>query len=392
VRLASGQLLGYCTNVHPYDDVAGMLAALERHAVPLRRELGLSQALGVGLWLPASVARELAADPTPLRRRLEQLGLYAFTVNAFPYGAFHAERVKGEVFRPTWAEPERLHYTLAAAEALAGLLPEGEQGSLSTHSGSYKPWGPGANDEDAIVAGLLAAADGLAALEARSGRRINLAIEPEPLSFLETTDEVVDLFTRRLMPASDAARRHLGLCYDACHQAVEWEDMAASVSALRAAGVPLAKVQLSSAVVLNNPGQDRELLRPFAEDRWFHQVVYRDASGALVRLPDLPEALADEAAARADEWRVHLHVPLFADPLDDEGRLATTRPWLERLLAEVGSTEVTPHLEIETYSFGAIPAARRRALGAETLDACLAAEFRWVIERLARPAAGASPR
>jgi sugar phosphate isomerase/epimerase len=384
VRLASGQVLGYCTNVHPYDDVAGMLAALEEHAAPLRERLGVEGPLGVGLWMPVGVARELARDPAPLRRRLDALGLHCFTANAFPYGDFHAAQVKDAVFRPTWADAERLDYTVAAAQALAGLLPEGASGSLSTHSGSYKPWGPDQNVEDEVVAGFLGAADALAALEGRSGRRIVLAIEPEPLSFLETTDEVVDLFTRRLLPAGDHARRHLGLCFDACHQAVEFEDMAASVRALREAGVPIAKVQLSSAVVIPDPAADRELMAPFADDRWFHQVVTRDEGGGLVRIPDLPQALADEAAAHAAEWRVHLHVPLFADPLDDEGRLRTTRPWLEELMAQVGTPEVTPHLEIETYSFAAIPAERRRALGAESLGTCLAKEFEWVTERLPR--------
>jgi sugar phosphate isomerase/epimerase len=384
VRLASGQLLGYCTNVHPYDDVAGMVAALEEHAAPLRERLGVEGPLGVGLWMPVNVARELARDAEPLRKRLDELGLHCFTANAFPYGDFHAEQVKDAVFRPTWADAERVEYTIAAARALAGLLPEGAVGSLSTHSGSYKPWGPDQNVEDDVVGGFCQAADALAALERSTGRRIVLAIEPEPLSFLETTEEVVDLFARRLLPAGDHALRHLGLCYDACHQAVEFEDMAASVRALREAGVPIAKVQLSSAVVIPDPATDRQLMAPFADDRWFHQVVTRDDAGALVRIPDLPRALADEVAARAAEWRVHLHVPLFADPLDDEGRLRTTRPWLEELLAQVGSPAVTPHLEIETYSFAAIPPERRRALGAEDLGTCLAKEFDWVTERLPR--------
>lgn len=383
MRLPSGQQLGYCTNVHPYHTVDGMLAALRRHAVPLRQHLGIEGSLGVGLWLPASVARELAGTGArQLAAQLDALNLHAFTVNAFPYGEFHGEQVKDQVFRPSWAEPERLQYTLAAAAVLAELLPEGEVGSISTHSGAYKPWGAAANDEDALVAGFVAAAQGLAQLQSRTGRRVVLAIEPEPLSFLETTEEVLDLFTRRLLPEAGDAAEYLGLCYDACHQAVQYEDMAASVSALGAAGVRLAKVQLSSALVLRRPAEDRELLRPFADDRWFHQVVTRAGDGSLTRLADLPLALTDPAAARAAEWRVHLHVPLFADPLDPQGRLGTTRPWLQQLLAVVNRCEVTPHLELETYSYSALPAEHAAELGVPDLDSCLAAEFRWVLDQL----------
>jgi sugar phosphate isomerase/epimerase len=376
MRLNNGQHLGYCTNVHPYDDVDGLISALREYAAPLGRRLGVEGGFGVGLWFPDTVAREVEAEPERLLAALHELDLYVFTVNAFPFGGFHGDRVKDAVFRPSWAEPERLAYTLSAARALAACLPDGVDGTLSTHSGAYKPWGPAHNDEDAVVAGLRSADEGLARLAEETGRRVMLAIEPEPLSFLETTDEVVDLFTRRLLPQS---RGHLGLCYDACHQAVEYEDMAESLRALRSAGVPIAKVQLSCAIVSAVANGRRERLAPFAEDRWFHQVILRGDDGALRRLADLSEALDDESALAADEWRVHFHVPLFAEQLDDEGLLTTTRPDLERLIELIQSTGVTDQLEIETYSFGVLPLERREALGAVSLLDCLEQEFRWVL-------------
>lgn len=361
--------------MHPYADLAGLRAALRSHAAPLREALGWTQ-LPVGLWFPANVAEEVLADPASFAAELAELGLHPYTVNAFPAGAFHAERVKDEVFRPAWDDPARLAYTLRAAEALAALLPEGAEACLSTHSGAYKGWGAAANDENRIVAGLLAAADGLAALEQRSGRCMLLAIEPEPLSFLETTDEVVDLFTRRLLPAGAAARRHLGLCYDACHQAVEFEDPESSWAALSAAGVRIAKVQLSSAIELPDPARHRERLAPFARDRWFHQVVAEHADGELQRIADLDIALADEKAAGARRWRVHYHVPIFAERLEEDGSLLGTRDHLERIL-RLARAEGCP-LEIETYTFDALPEGRREALGAKTLLEGLELEFRWV--------------
>lgn len=361
--------------MHPYADLAGLRAALRSHAAPLREALGRAQ-LPVGLWFPANVAEEVLADPASFAAELAELGLHPYTVNAFPAGAFHAERVKDDVFRPAWDDPARLAYTLRAAEALAALLPEGAEACLSTHSGAYKGWGAAANNEDRIVAGLLAAADGLAALEQRTGRCMLLAIEPEPLSFLETTDEVVDLFTRRLLPAGAAARRHLGLCYDACHQAVEFEDPERSWAALAAAGVRIAKVQLSSAIELPDPARHRERLAPFARDRWFHQVVAEHADGELQRIADLDIALADEKAAGARRWRIHYHVPIFAERLEEDGSLLGTRDHLERIL-RLARADGCP-LEIETYTFDALPEGRREALGATSLLEGLELEFRWV--------------
>jgi sugar phosphate isomerase/epimerase len=393
--LPDGRHLGYCTNVHPYDDLQGLRTALSDVAVPLRARfvqqgrLARDAALGVGLWLPASVAADLARDPASLRAWMDERGLYAFTVNAFPFGDFHGARVKDDVFRPHWGQPERLAYTLQAAEVLAALLPEGVDGSLSTHTGGYRAWGAAGPDVPSVARALRAAAAGLADLQARTGRRVLLALEPEPDALLETTDEMIGFFERHLLPAGEAARRHLGLCFDACHQAVQHEDMADAVARLRAAGVGIAKVQLSSAIRVPSPAAAAAQLAPWAEDRWLHQVVGRARDGRPVRHADLPAALADPAALDAAEWRIHYHVPLYTDRLDAEGLLRTTRPDLVRLLdvladlaglADPSDPAVTSHLEIETYSFFMIPAALRAAWGAGTLLDCLDQEYGWVLK------------
>lgn len=394
MRLRDGRLLGYCTNVHPYATLPELLAVLGGEPATLRARLvregrlAPDEPLAVGLWLPAAAAREAARDPEPLRARLAALGLRAFTVNAFPLRDFHAARVKDDVFRPAWGEPQRLDATLHAAEALAALLGEDEVGTVSTHTGAWRAWGPPLADEDAIVRGLLAAAAGLAALRARSGRRIVLALEPEPGSWVETTEQACDLFARRLLAeGGDAARAHLGLCWDACHQAVEYEEPAASLAALRAAGVTVAKVQVSAALVLRDPARHAALLAPWAEDRWFHQVVARGADGRLARLHDLPAALAPDAphaVREAAEWRVHFHVPVCAGELDAGGALRSTQPELRALLACAGLRDV-PHLELETYSWALIPPERRAALGCATLADTLAREFAFTLDVLGEP-------
>lgn len=386
MRLASGQRLGYCTNVHPYADLPGLLDALEGPASALRARLvrrgrlEAQAALDVGLWLPATLARQLAADPAPLRRRLAELRLAVCTVNAFPYGDFHGARVKDEVFRPTWAQPERLRYTLQAAQVLAALLPEGALGTLSTHTGGYKGWGAQAPGPAAIAAGLLAAAEGLARLEGESGRRLVLCLEPEPFSSCETSAELIAFFERHLLPAGPAAARHLGVCFDVCHQAVQHEDVVAALQAHRAAGVFVGKLQLSSALAVERPARAAAALRPWADDRWFHQVVARLPDGALVRWPDLGAALDDPRALAAPSWRVHFHVPIFAERLDASIALGTTRADLLRALEHAIGPQGPPHLEIETYSFELIPRARREELGAVELLDALALEFDFVLD------------
>ncbi len=163
--------------------------------------------------------------------------------------------MKENVYRPDWAEPERLRYSNRLADLLVRLLPEGEViGSISTVPGAFKPRADEAGVVDAIVDGLLRHAAYLGALERKTGRTIVLALEPEPCCLLETVAETVAFFETQLFAraavdrfmaltgiargaAERALRRHLGVCLDACHAAVEFEDAAAAVDRLEAAGI-----------------------------------------------------------------------------------------------------------------------------------------------------------
>jgi hypothetical protein len=108
-------------------------------------------------------------------------------------------------------------------------------------------------------------------LERRDRRTIALSIEPEPCCFLETIEETVRYSSApslRQRPwrgwrwpagserARGGARRHLGVCYDVCHAAVEFEDPR-QPRRLDEAGIPVTKLQLSSALAGAEVDADR---------------------------------------------------------------------------------------------------------------------------------------
>src|SRR5262245_11537236 len=227
--------LSYCTNVHPGRSLAEVDRGLDEYTAPLRANYGSS--LAAGLWLAAPVVAELLADPRRLsafRERLSRRGLSCHTLNAFPYGDFHSRRVKENVYLPDWTDRRRLDYTRDCARVLAALLPEGAHGSISTMPLAFKNFPSSADYPDRCAALLLEAAGALEKLEADTGRLIRLAIEPEPLCLVETTEEAIGFFERLRDKAAGAGRlesvnRHLGLCFDVCHQAVEFEDVAKSI-------------------------------------------------------------------------------------------------------------------------------------------------------------------
>ncbi len=397
--------LTYCTNVHRGESWPDIFTALRRHLPEVKRRASPETPMGVGLRLSAVAAEALdaPAELEALREFLASEQLYVFTVNGFPYGPFHGERVKEQVYAPDWRTPERLAYTDRLASLLAALLPDdqpGLSGSVSTVPGAFRA-AANVDARAAIAEALLRHAAHLAALEDRTGRRVTLALEPEPMCLMETTAEAVAFFEEFLFTAEAAARfatlsgrapsaaeallrRHLGLCLDVCHAAVEFETPADSLAALHRAEVSVMKLQLSSALAV--PRMDRgtaELLRRFDDGVYLHQVVEQGPNG-LTRYLDLPDALAawHAGAVPGDgmpgrEWRVHCHVPVFHDaPL---GQFATTQPTLLDMLARQRADGISPHLEVETYTWDVLPPELRTG----GLDAAVARELAWVQDRLA---------
>lgn len=387
--------LSYCTNIHAGETWTEIEAALMCYLPAVKRRFSPENRMGVGLRLSAIAARELAVQDVFERfaRFLEEGGLYVFTINAFPYGNFHGKRVKERVYEPDWQTPQRLRFTVEAANVLARLLPEGGTGSVSTVPGAFRASVTTPEDVDLIVEGFVRVVAHLHSLRERTGRTIELAIEPEPACFLETTGEAVQFLEDKIFSApsrvllscltgisrdrtEETLRLHIGLCFDVCHSAVVFEETTASLEGVRAAGISISKLQLSSALSTEGTMSDLEpLLQRFDDGIYLHQVVER-RNGIIARYTDLPQAFS--AARRhggSSEWRVHCHVPVF---LDRFGRLGSTQENLREVLALCRSREVSQHLEVETYTWSVLP---REARNSDLADD-IVRELQWVQREL----------
>jgi sugar phosphate isomerase/epimerase len=388
--------LTYCTNIHPGETWPELRNNIAHHVVGVKRRIATSQPFGVGLRVAARAADELA-DPAALaelRALLDENDLYVFTINGFPYGSFHGQRVKEAVYRPDWLEPERTRYSERLAELLCELLPDGMEGSISTVPIGHAPrlHAPGADARAA--ARLLEHAAFLARMRLDTGKTVSLALEPEPECRLETTLHAVAFFESVLLSKSSIARhardtglsvadaeasvrRHLGVCLDTCHAAVEFEDPDDAIDGLLRAGIRIVKTQLSAGLVVetSDPGAC-PALAPFAEDVYLHQVVERSRQG-FRRYDDLERALA-HGPSEESEWRIHFHVPLFRERLET---FRTTQPFVEAVLKRQRRDPFCQHLEIETYTWDVLPAEFRDL---EITDA-IAREIVWATDKLTAP-------
>jgi sugar phosphate isomerase/epimerase len=373
LRHPDGQLihLSYCTNVHPGEDLPEIMTQLDSYAVAVRRLLPADR-LGVGLWLAAPVARQLAVDPAGvarLRRDLDARGLEVVTLNGFPYQSFHAPVVKQAVYRPDWLTAARLEYTLNLARILAGLLPDdAARGSVSTLPLAWRTpsWTP--EQSSAAQRQLDRLAGQLAALRAETGRQVRVAFEPEPGCLLESAGQTA-------AGLSGVDTEYLGVCLDLAHLACAWEEPAATVDQLAAAGLPVVKVQVSAALAADQPGEPSTAaaLRGYAEPRFLHQV--RSASGQSA--DDLPAALE---AGLPGPWRVHYHVPLHAAP---QPPLRSTVELLRAALAVLagGQSARCDHFDVETYTWSVLPLAQRPVSPAQLAES-IAAELRFARSEL----------
>lgn len=359
--------LSYCTNVHPGLTVAAVLDGLEQFTSPMQTRFG--DPIAAGLWLAEPVTSELVANLDDINRFAEwiaRLDLTCHTLNAFPYGNFHDERVKENVYVPSWAESSRLKYTKDCATVLSRLLPSDRDGSISTVPLGFKEFEHPADFLERSVEHLIDLAEYLAQLREDTGKLIRLAIEPEPFCLLETTGEAIAFFDLLRGAADDAGaldavQDHVGLCYDVCHQAVEFESIPDSIAALEQADIRINKLHISCAIELADPANNqagREALARYAEPRYLHQTMARLPDGEIRRAVDLTSQLAlspSEDFADAELWRIHFHVPVNAETL---GPLRTTRNELREAIKAVSQLNYAPHLEVETYTWEVLPDGR----------------------------------
>lgn len=392
--------LTYCSNIHPGVHWDDHFAELRRNVPHIRSQIAGSGPLALGLRCAHEAALELE-QPEKLREFKEWLqkeSLYVFCINGFPYGSFHNSVVKDQVHTPDWTTPERADYTRRLFRILAAVIPDGMHGAVSTPPLSYRHWWADENQLAGAVkkatANLVDMLDFLLDLKTETGKSFHLDIEPEPDGILDNGLDFFTWYENVLLPeatafladtraytpeqARAATLEHLQLCYDVCHFAISYESPKAVFENLRATGIRVGRIQVSSALRVDLT-QQREAklaaLAAFDEPVYLHQVVARAANGGLLHYRDLDQALAAHTESHL-EWRVHFHVPLFVESF---GLLGATQSDISEVLELHKDSPVTQCLEVETYTWAVLPPALQIPIADSIVR-----ELKWVQQQLSR--------
>lgn len=381
MKLDNNYHLTYCTNIHAGESWQEIEASLKEYVPSIKKALSPEKPFSIGLRLPhlASETLSKAEHLQVFKAWLVEQDAYVAIINGFPYGGFHRQVVKDDVYQPDWTTQERLHYTLRLFDILAELLPQGMDGGVSTCPLSYELWY--GNDQQKMntvlaqsTAYLVKVAEHLYRIRQQTGQLLHLDIEPEPDGMLDHTQEVIDYYRQWLIPqgvqylkqqlnlseeeAEVCLKEHIQICYDICHFAVVYEKPQEVFARLKAEGIKIGRVQISAALKTDLPASVQQrahvvnLFNPFVESTYLHQVVQRNVDGSYIHYNDLPAALKQINDPDAREWRTHFHVPVF---LDSYGDLQSTQQDILQVLDYLKKTQATHHLEVETYTWEVLP-------------------------------------
>ncbi|MBJ6366659.1 metabolite traffic protein EboE [Snuella sedimenti] len=393
--------LTYCTNIHSGETWEAVFNNLKQYTVNIKKQLTPHEPFGIGLRLSQESASTLleTSNLSTFKAWLKQEDLYVFTINGFPYGAFHNVVIKDQVHTPDWTTTERLQYTKDLMTILAELLPESMDGSVSTSPLSYKHW---FEDEISIdstkkkaCASLVEVVLQLVAIKHSTGKLLHLDLEPEPDGFLENTQEVIDFFNdyllkdglfelqKKLNCPHEAAKQHLldhiQVCYDVCHFALAYESPQYVISQLKKEGIKIGKVQISAAIKCEQSNtisieKQQAGLRPFDEPTYLHQSIVKLDNGSLLHFSDLNEGIDAMGKPNFKEIRTHFHVPIFISKFSI---LQSTQDEIIKALELWKETQYSNHLEVETYTWSILP----KTLQTD-LTSSITRELEWVQKQL----------
>ncbi len=394
-------LLTYCSNIHPGESWTQTLDNLKTYTTHIKEKLG-AERFGIGLRISGQASKDLLEGDQlqQFKEWLHSANLYVFTVNGFPYGSFHNQRVKDEVHTPDWLSDERLAYTKRLFFILSELLPDGLDGGVSTSPVSYRHWFKNEDElETARRKGaqqMIEIAFFLHEINKSTGKLLHLDVEPEPDGILETGEEYIDFYTNYLIPAAKSSlakkleiaeseavkilKDHIQLCFDVCHFAVGYEDISGVLTKLQEEGLKIGRIQISAALGTglltsgSNYSEIRKQLEAFDEQVYLHQAVARDGHGNLKRYRDLRPALDEFEITQPRELRTHFHVPIF---LENYGKLVSTQSAIKETLKAWKQSNFTNHLEVETYTWDVLP----EDLRTDIVNS-VARELNWVIDTL----------
>ena len=136
----NNKFLTYCTNIHPGESWLETFENLEKYLLNVKNKINNNEKFSIGLRLSNQAATELLEN-----QNIQNFDLWLLknsceiiTINGFPYGNFHHEKVKENVHKPDWFSLERKNYTEKIIKIINSLKNTSQEVGISTSPIGYK--------------------------------------------------------------------------------------------------------------------------------------------------------------------------------------------------------------------------------------------------------------
>lgn len=348
------QDIAYCMNVHPANNLKELYDNFNKFALPIFKEVQTStqKNIGVELHLNHVVSEELAKQIEPFNQFIEKNDINIFSINNFPLIDFHQPIVKDKVYLPSWAQSERLEQTKLCAKILSQLKTNNTELTISTLAGSWKYHN---HDENSVLNNYMQIIRYLQDLHEQTGKKIRVALEPEPDTTLDSLASIIAFFDKlkeRLIRSNmpvEKSLEYIGLNFDTCHSSVLFEKPLSVILELLKKQIPIYKFHITNAPKLLAPfsKENKISLKSLDEPKYLHQTRCKMPDEKIVAFKDLCHFNSEEVQ-EAQEIRTHFHVPLN---LKSIGLLETTQSEVKDLLDQMPTSLSNTPLVVETYTW-----------------------------------------
>ena len=390
--------LTYCSNIYSGDTWQEIFLNLKENIPKLSTKLSQNEAFGIGLRLSNNAASELLENNNLLifEQWLNNNNYYIATINGFVYGDFYKTNIKEKVYQPDWTTIERINFNFKLIEILRRLDATQKDVGFSTSPLGYK-FSQDINNKklfnDLVVYHLFSLVKKLIQINQEQGKTIHIDFEPEADCRLENIEDIIDFFEKFLLvdlasklaqelnisltKAKNHILKHIRICYDICHQAVQFEDHIKNFEKLNNYGIEIGKIQLSSALEIrvqkNKLDNLKKDLNKFRDNIYLHQVVIKKLDSSFIKYRDVPEALEKFEDINESLWRIHYHLPIFAENYNN---FFTTSKEIKTIINVIKYSSIVSCLEIETYTWEILPEALKL-----DLISSIVREYEWIIKQ-----------
>jgi hypothetical protein len=125
-----GRLTTYCTNIHPADSWAETFAALRSHIPAVKAAVSPRAPFPIGLRLSSRAAAELTPEQDRcFRAWLAEENCFVPTINGFPFGSFHNDSIKEQVYGQNTASALPTSLPAGSRKAFRGQYRRSRSGS-----------------------------------------------------------------------------------------------------------------------------------------------------------------------------------------------------------------------------------------------------------------------